>query len=278
MSRNRFRGVARPITFLSDYGSEDEFAGVCRAVIARIAPEARVIDLTHGIRRHDVTHGAAVLANAVGYTPAGVHLAVVDPGVGTGRRAVAVAAADGESWFVGPDNGLLSLALERCGGAAAGVEISESPARLEPVSATFHGRDLFAPVAARLALGAELGELGEPLEVGSLVRIERHDPEVERGRRLEAQVSHVDAFGNLSLVATAADADDAGLQVGRPLRVRAPRRDDEARYALTFADAEPGQMVLLVDSARSLALAVNKGDAARKLDLGAGDRVELIPM
>jgi S-adenosylmethionine hydrolase len=110
------------------------------------------------------------------------------------------------------------------------------------------------------------------------VRIERHDPEVERGRRLEAQVSHVDAFGNLSLVATAADADDAGLQVGRPLRVRAPRRDDEARYALTFADAEPGQMVLLVDSARSLALAVNKGDAARKLDLGAGDRVELIPM
>ena len=112
--------MARPITFLSDYGSTDEFAGVCRAVIARIAPEARVIDLGHGIARHDVRQGATVLANAVGYAPAGVHLAVVDPGVGTPRRAVAVAAAQEDRHFVGPDNGLLSLALDRFGGAAAG--------------------------------------------------------------------------------------------------------------------------------------------------------------
>jgi S-adenosylmethionine hydrolase len=267
--------VPRPITFLSDYGTGDEFAGVCRAVIARIAPEARVIDLSHGIARHDVRQGAAVLANAVGFGPEAVHLAVVDPGVGTARQAVAVTAADRGHQFVGPDNGLLSLAIERFGGAAEAVDISNSPARLEPVSATFHGRDLFAPVAARLALGDTLTELGEPIDPESLQRINRGGPEVEPGLRLEAEVGHVDAFGNLSLIATAADADDAGLEIGKRLRVRGPRRSDEAVYALTFADAEPGQMVLLVDSARSLSLAVNRGDASRQLDLGAGDRVLL---
>ncbi len=267
--------MTRPITFLSDYGTGDEFAGVCRAVIARIAPDAQVIDLSHGIARHDVGHGAAVLANALGFAPAGVHLAVVDPGVGTARRPVAVAAAEGERQFVGPDNGLLSLALERFGGAAEAIDISRTPVRLEPVSATFHGRDLFAPVAARLALGDPLAGLGEPIDPATLETIDRGGPEVEAGSRLEAEVGHVDAFGNLSLVATAADADDAGLAVGDRLRVRGPRRSDEAVYALTFADAEPGEMVLLVDSAYSLALAVNRGDASRRLDLERGDRVVL---
>jgi S-adenosyl-L-methionine hydrolase (adenosine-forming) len=267
--------VARPITFLSDYGSTDEFAGVCRAVIARIAPEARVIDISHGIARHDVRHGAAVLANAVGYAPPGVHLAVVDPGVGTERRAVAVAAAEEGRHFVGPDNGLLSPALERFGGAREAVEISNSAARLDPVSPTFAGRDLFAPVAAHLALGEPLAALGEPLDPDTLERIDGGGPVIEPGLRLEAEVGHVDAFGNLSLIATAADADDAGLEPGKGLRVRGPRRSDEAVYALTFADAKPDEMVLLVDSARSLALAVNRGDAARRLDLSPGDRVLL---
>jgi len=267
--------VVRPITFLSDYGFADEFVGVCHAVIARIAPEARVIDIAHAIPRHDVRQGAAVLANAVGYGPAGVHLAVVDPGVGTERRAVAVAAAEDGRHFVGPDNGLLWLALERFGGAAEAVEISGSPARLEPVSPTFAGRDVFAPVAAHLALGEPLAALGEPLDPGTLERVERGGPVIEPGLRLEAEVGHVDAFGNLSLIATAADADDAGLEPGKGLRVRGPRRSDEAIYALTFADAEPDEMVLLVDSARSLALAVNRGDAARRLDLAPGERVLL---
>lgn len=267
--------MPRPITFLSDYGSSDEFAGVCRAVIARIAPEARVIDLSHGIARHDVRHGAAVLANSLAFAPAGVHLAIVDPAVGTGRRAVAVAAAEEERLFVGPDNGLLSLALGRFGDAVEAVEISDSPARLEPVSPTFQGRDLFAPVAARLALGEPLAELGEPFDPATLERIEPGRPEIDPGLRLEAEVGHVDAFGNLSLLATAADADDAGLEPGKRLRVRGPRRSDEALYALTFADADPGEMVLLVDSARSLALAVNRGDAARQLDLAPGERVLL---
>ena len=267
--------MPRPITFLSDYGTSDEFAGVCRAVIARIAPGAQVIDISHGIARHDVGHGAAVLANALGYAPAGVHLAVVDPGVGTARRPVAAAAAGGERHFVGPDNGLLSLALERFGGAGEAVDISASPVRLEPVSPTFHGRDLFAPVAAHLALGEPLAGLGEPIDPATLQTVDRSGPEIEPGRRLEAEVGHVDAFGNLSLIATAADADDAGLEVGNRLRVRGPRRSDEAIYALTFADADLGEMVLLVDSAYSLALAVNRGDASRQLDLEPGDRVSL---
>ena len=134
----------RPITFLSDYGYEDEFAGVCRAVIAQIAPGAPLIDLSHGITRQDVRQGAIALANASPSCPPGVHLAVIDPGVGSPRRAVGVAAAEGR-YLVGPDNGLLSRALDRLGGALDAVELSRSPFRLEPVSATFHGRDLFAP-------------------------------------------------------------------------------------------------------------------------------------
>jgi S-adenosyl-L-methionine hydrolase (adenosine-forming) len=149
---------ARPITFLSDYGDEDEFAGVCRAVIARIAPDAPLIDLAHGIPRHDVRRAAVALADALPYAPPGVHLAVVDPGVGTERRAVAVRVAAQQRILVGPDNGLLWPATVVLGGPADAVDLARSPLRLEPVSATFHGRDVFAPAAAGLALGASLSE------------------------------------------------------------------------------------------------------------------------
>jgi S-adenosyl-L-methionine hydrolase (adenosine-forming) len=167
--------MTAPITFLSDYGYEDDFAGVCHGVIARIAADARVIDLTHGIPRHNVRAGALVLRNALPYMPAGVHLAVVDPEVGAERRAVALRCpgpagepGDGERLLVGPDNGVLSLAAERFGGAVEAVEIGRSPWRLEPVAATFHGRDIFAPVAAHLATGRPLAEAGEPCEPGTL--------------------------------------------------------------------------------------------------------------
>ena len=159
---------ARPITFLSDYGYDDEFAGLCRAVIAGIAPDVRIIDLTHGIRRHAVTEGAAVLANALPYTPAGVHLAVVDPGVGSTRRAVALRVADDDRVLVGPDNGLLWPAAQKLGGVVEAIDLELSPFRLEPVSATFHGRDLFAPVAARLAAGAAFAEAGEAIDPATL--------------------------------------------------------------------------------------------------------------
>ena len=154
------------ITFLSDYGLEDDFVGVCHGVIAAICPQAQVIDLTHGVRRHDIRQGAIVLAQALDYLPVGVHLAVVDPGVGGERRAVALALADGRL-LVGPDNGLLSLAAARGEGIVEAVDIAGSPFCLEPVSATFHGRDIFAPVAAALAAGEPLSATGEALDVGA---------------------------------------------------------------------------------------------------------------
>src|SRR5512133_3924341 len=145
------------ITFLSDYGYDDEFVGVCHGVMARIAPAARVLDVSHGIERHDVRSGALVL-----------HLALVDPEVGGERRAVAVRAAEDDRILVGPDNGLLALAIERFGGALEAVDVARSPHRLEPTSATFHGRDLFAPVAAHLAAGAPLADAGDPIDPDEL--------------------------------------------------------------------------------------------------------------
>src|SRR5919198_6093264 len=189
--------MATVITFLSDYGHDDEFVGVCHGVIARIAPEARVIDVTHGIRRHDVRHGALALRNALPHLPIGVHMAVVDPQVGTERRGVAVRCADGRL-LVGPDNGLLSLAWERFGGVEVAVDISRSPHRLEPVSATFHGRDVFAPVTAQLAAGAELADAGEPLDPTTLATVELPEPRQD-GDALVAHALTIDRFGNAGL-------------------------------------------------------------------------------
>jgi S-adenosylmethionine hydrolase len=269
--------VARPITFLSDYGSEDEFAGVCRAVIARIAPGAEVVDLTHGIPRHDVAQGAVVLANALPFAPAGVHLAVVDPGVGSPRRAVAVRTAEEDRFLVGPDNGLLSPALARFGGAAQAVDVSLSPVRLEPLSATFHGRDVFAPVAAHLALGTPPAELGEPLDPKTLVSLEDPDPVIESGGRVVATVRYVDRFGNAALGLTAEQALGSGLKLGRGLRVEAGGTRHDAVYALTFADVERDALLLYLDSYGKLALAVNRASAVELLGIAVGDEVVLEP-
>jgi S-adenosylmethionine hydrolase len=267
--------VARPITFLSDYGYRDEFAGVCRAVIARIAPEASLIDLTHGVDRHDVSGGGLALAAALPYAPAGVHLAVVDPGVGTPRRAVAVRVADGDRLLVGPDNGLLWPAAERFGGAIEAVDVTLSRFRLEPISATFHGRDVFAPVAAHLAAGASLAEAGEALDPADLVRTERSAARIEDGPVVRARVARVDGFGNLILDLAEAQLPESGLRLGRPLRVAAGGVDREAIFARTFAEAPDGALLLYVDSSRSVALAVNRGSAAGDLGLGTLDEVVL---
>jgi S-adenosyl-L-methionine hydrolase (adenosine-forming) len=267
----------RPITFLSDYGHDDEFAGVCRAVIARIAPEAPVIDLTHGIGRHDVRQGAAVLANALPFTPAGVHLAIVDPGVGSERKAVALRVADSDRMLVGPDNGLLWPATERLGGVVEAADVSLSPARLEPLSATFHGRDIFAPVAARLAVGTPLTELGEAIDPGLLRRLERTDAVVEPGRRVVAEIAYVDRFGNAALDLGEDNLLEAGLKLGRRLWVEGPQITLDAVYALTFADVGAGELILYLDSYRHPSLAVNRGSAAEQLGLRPGDRVVLRP-
>jgi S-adenosyl-L-methionine hydrolase (adenosine-forming) len=268
--------VTRPITFLSDYGTDDEFAGVCRAVIARIAPEAMVIDLTHGISRHGVRQGAAVLAHALPFAPAGIHLAVIDPEVGTERRAVAVRVAGEDRILVGPDNGLLWPAIDRLGGPVEAADVSLSPCRLEPLSATFHGRDVFAPVAATLALGASLGEVGTPLPLDALTTLESSEAHIDAGRTL-AHVAYLDHYGNAVLDLGEARLPETGLRLGHRLVVEAASRSADVVFARTFADVGDGELLLYVDSFGSVALAVNRGSAAAQLGLAAGDEVVLRP-
>lgn len=264
--------MAAPVTFLSDYGHADEFVGVCHAVIARIAPDARVIDLTHGIGRHDVRTGAIVLRRALPYCPRGVHLAVVDPEVGRQRRAVALRTAEEDRLLVGPDNGLLSLAAQRFGGAVEAVDIALSPHRLEPVSATFHGRDLFAPVAAHLAAGGALAAAGEPLDPDELVRLHMPMARLHDGE-LVAHAIAIDGFGNVTLDVEHPEIAGFGLRLGRPVLVNGQR----AHYTTTFADVPPGEPLLYEDAYRALALAVNRGSAAELLGIARDDEVHIVP-
>ena len=266
----------RPITLLTDYGYADEFAGVCRGVIARIAPEARVIDITHGLPRHAVRQGAVVLANALPYTPAGVHVAIVDPGVGTERRPIAARFADDERLLVGPDNGVLSLAIERLGGAEEAVDLTTSPFRLEPVTATFHGREIFSPVAARLASGAELAEAGEPLVADSLTSLDIPRPRVYPDR-VVAHVLYVDGFGNIALNLPHDGLSDTFLRLGHKVSVDTGRTRVTVPFARAFADVTAGQGLLYEDASQSLALAVNRDSAAELLGLRTDDEVVLTP-
>jgi S-adenosyl-L-methionine hydrolase (adenosine-forming) len=264
------------ITFLSDYGLEDEFAGVCHAVIAGICPDARVIDLTHGIPRHDVRAGALVLQSALAYLPMGIHLAVVDPDVGAKRRAVAIATAD-DRVLVGPDNGLLSLAAADSGGIVEAVDIARSQFRLEPVSATFHGRDIFAPVAARLAAGARLADAGEPIDPSQLVSLELPRLRVEDGT-LIARAVYIDRFGNVQLGVEHEELANTGLTLGRAVELElGTRTKHEAHFALTFADVEPDKLLVYEDAQRRLAVAVSHGSAATRLGISIDDELRITP-
>jgi S-adenosylmethionine hydrolase len=264
------------VSLLTDYGHEDEFVGVCHAVIRGIAPDVPIVELTHGIPEYGVRQGAIVLRNSLPYVPVGVHVAIVDPQVGTERRGVAVRTGDGRI-LVGPDNGLLSLAWEACGGAVEAVDISRSPHRLEPVSATFHGRDIFAPVAAQLAVGAELAEAGQHIEPDELQALALPQPEVSEDR-IVAHVLLVDRFGNASLDVGHADLAGSGLSLGKAVEIEVEGGERFiATFAQTFADVKPGDVILYEDAYRMLAIAVNRGDAASALRLSPDVRVVLRP-
>lgn len=258
-------GAEQPvITFLSDYGLQDDFVGVCHGVMARLCPEARVIDLTHGIPRQDVRAGALSLAGALPYVPVGVHLAVVDPDVGAQRRAVALRTAD-DRLLVGPDNGLLWLAAEQTGGVVEAVDIARSRFRLEPVAATFHGRDIFAPVAARLAAGAPLGEAGDPLDPADLIRLELPVPQAEDGW-LICHALYIDRFGNVALDASHQDLEAAGLRLGGSVELRdGSGATHICPFVRTFAEVGTGELLLYEDAYRRVAIAVSRGDAATRL-------------
>ena len=263
------------VTLLTDYGRDDDFVGVCHGVIRSIHPDAEIVDITHGIRRYGVRQGAIVLRNTLPYMPTGVHVAVVDPQVGTERRGVALRCGDGRL-LVGPDNGLLSLGWERFGGVDIAVDISRSPHRLEPVSATFHGRDVFAPVAARLALGAELAEAGDPLEPTSLATIALPKPRREEGA-LVAHALTVDRFGNAGLNVGHDELAGTGLTLGGSVELEVGDERYIGTYAQTFADVKPGELLVYEDAYRSLAVAINRGDAAGTLGLRPDGEVRLRP-
>ena len=266
---------APTITFLTDYGFGDGFVGICHAVIAGICPEARVIDLSHGVARHDIRAGATVLEGAVPYLPAGVLLGVVDPDVGAERRAVALRAADGRV-MVGPDNGLLMLAADACGGVVETVDISGSAFRLEPVSATFHGRDIFAPVAARLAAGASLADAGTPYEPDALVRLDLPRASLQDDGALVAHAAYVDRFGNVQLNVGHEQLAAAGLKLGHSVAVRVDSgATHRAVFVRTFADVELGELLVYEDAYRRLAVAVSHGNAAARLGVEVDEELRI---
>ena len=264
------------ITFLSDYGQLDEFVGVCHGVMVRRCPAARIIDLTHSIPRHDVRGGSIVLRSALPFLPAGVHLAVVDPGVSAvgrhARRAVALRTVERDHLLVGPDNGLLMPAAERLAGVAEAVDIGESPERLQPVSRTFHGRDVFAPVAAALAAGEPLTSVGEPLEPSQLRRFGLPSAHLTDGV-LTVHVLRSDTFGNLILDAANEQLASLGATPGDTLEISHAGAVRTALYAATFAEVTPGELLFYEDATRMVALAVNRGSAAQLLGAGADDEL-----
>lgn len=232
-----------------------------------------MIDLTHGIARHDVLRGALVLANTLSYMPAGVHLAVVDPGVGSERRPVALRSGDGRL-FVGPDNGLLLVAADRLGRVVEAVELADPAYRLERVAHTFHGRDIFAPAAAHLAAGVELEKLGPSVDPGSLARLEL--PEAEVGtRKIRATVLNVDRFGNVQLNLSTDDLERVGIEPGATVELEVGFERYYAVAARTFAEVRRGDIVLYEDAYWTIALAINHGNAAEMFGATAGQEILL---
>ena len=258
------------VSFLSDYGTADEFVGVVKAVIRDLAPHASVIDLTHEIPPHDIRAGALCLARCIQYVPAGVVLAVVDPGVGTERRAVAIEVASGEGVLVGPDNGLLASAAAMAGGAERAVSLTNPEYQLPAPGATFAGRDVFAPAAAHLCNGVELVALGEEIDPGVLVPGVLPISRVEDGRTV-GEVLWVDRFGNAQLNVGPDEIESFGDRVTL-------RSGDAIRTLVradTYAAVPTGALGLVVDSYGLLSVALDRGSAAAELGLAAGDEVSL---
>jgi len=261
------------ITFLTDFGLRDDFVGTCHGVIKRIAPETQIIDVTHGIPPGAVLQGALVLANTLPYMPVGVHLAVVDPGVGGARRPLALEDGEGRL-YVGPDNGLLVPAAEHHGGIARAHELANPAYALPRISRTFHGRDLFAPAAAHLALGVDLTELGPPVDPDALVRLDLPKPELGP-QRIRATILYVDAFGNVQLNLTREHLDAVGATPGTRVELELGGERYYAVTARTFSDARAGDIILYEDAYRNIALAINRGSAAKMFTAAPGGEVEI---
>ena len=263
--------MSAPISFLSDFGLSDEFVGVVHGVLAKLAPESRVIDVTHAIPQGNVRAGALALTRAVQYLPEGILLAVVDPGVGTDRRAIAVRTPWGH--FVGPDNGLLAPAVAMVGGASEIVAVTNPEARIPSPGETFHGRDVFGPAAALLASGeATLSDLGPELDSESVMPLLLPLPEVDQGQAV-GEVWWVDRFGNCQTNIGPDVLSGLGASPGSMLTVLVGATSHELRWVGTYGDVDEGGIALHVDSAGLMALAVRGGSASEDLNLDDGTAV-----
>ncbi len=254
------------LSFTTDYGLADGFVAACHGVARARAPHMPIVDVTHDVPPGDVRRGATVLAQTVPYLPKGIHVIVIDPGVGTARHAVAVEAADGAGIVIGPDNGAVIAPVEALGGPVRAMTLTNSALHCHPTSHTFHGRDIFTPVAAALGSGIAFDDLGEPIAVDSLVRL----PETliaSDDSGITSEVIGIDHFGNIQLAAPGSllERYDENWIVGGIQAVRADM----------FAAAKPGDLVVLVDSAQHIAVAVNGGSAAKTLQVDTGDSLRL---
>jgi S-adenosylmethionine hydrolase len=261
------------ITFLSDFGLQDDFVGTCHGVMKRIAPEAEIIDITHGIPPQQVLQGSLVLCNTLPYMPPGVHLAVVDPGVGGHRRPLALRTGEGRL-LVGPDNGLLLPAADALGGVQDAHELANPEYALDTVSRTFHGRDLFSPAAAHLTLGVQLQDLGPPVDPQALVRIDVPAPEVGQNR-IRAVVLYIDHFGNMQLNLKREHLEEAGVLPGVTVELELALDRYYATAARTFADAAAGDIILYEDAYGNIAIAISGGSAAALFGAAANQDVRI---
>lgn len=263
-----------PVSFLSDFGSTDEFVGVVHGVIARIAPSARVLDITHGIARGDIHGGAMALTRAVQFMPDGVFLAVVDPGVGTERKAIA--ARTGVGFFVGPDNGLLAPAVAMVGGADLIVSIEDPRFVLPSPGSTFHGRDVFAPAAAVLASGeATIEDLGPPLSSGGITPLLIPLSEPAGNAAVRASVLWVDTFGNVQFNVGPDDLRSFGMDEGDDVSVAFEMVNHRVKWGTSYGDVDDGEAVVHIDSHGQIALGVRGGRADEDFGIGVGATVVL---
>ena len=277
----RAHGAGRPpfVSLLSDFGLRDPSAGIMRAVVAGICPHAVIVDIAHDVRKFSIRDGALLLWSAVPYLPVGVHVGVVDPGVGTARKGIAMQTLRGD-YLVGPDNGLLMPAAARLGGITRVHLLENTEFALPEVSSLFHGRDVFAPAAAHLALGVEVDELGRAVDPRRLLSLEWPRPEILPGR-LRAQAIYIDTFGNVKLSALTDDLTAAlpELAFGEPVLVRfggdgsVPR---SATWARTFGDVPEGATLVTSDSYGRATVSIHEGSAAERLGVALDDLVEVM--
>lgn len=263
------------ISFFSDFGLRDEYVGVCHGVIASLAPDVRVIDVNHEIGPGQIRNGALSMLRSIQYLPEGVALTVVDPGVGTDRAAIAVETSWG--FFVGPDNGVLSPAVAIVGGATQAVQLDNPEFHLPNTSATFHGRDIFSPVAALLASGqASLTDLGTALDPSSLIPLLLPLPEI-KAERVAGVVWWLDGFGNCQTNISPEDLEALDITLGDQVVVRFGINERTVTWVPTFGAGDPDELVLYTDSAGLLALAVVGGNAAESLQLEDDQSVQIWP-